>query len=168
MAPLTGEPRRLPAGSAAVRVAALLAVCGLVGYGTLAGNDDQWPFAPMSQFAFRVGPDDSIRSTYLVAWQPDGRQVRVPLSTNGVGIGRAEIEGQLPDFERDPALLGSVAVAAHRQHPDWPAYVRLELRQQVTPLHRGRLGRPHDVVLATWTPTGASSSSPSGAVGSQP
>lgn len=168
MAPLTGEPRRLPAGSVAVRVAALLAVCGLAGYGTVRGNDDQWPFAPMSQFAFRVGPDDSIRSTYLLAWQADGQQVRVPLSTTGVGIGRAEIEGQLPDIERDPSLLGSVAVAARRLHPEWPAYVRLELRQQVTPLHRGRLGRPHDVVLATWTPSGATSSSPSGSIRSQP
>lgn len=132
------------------RVAALVAGLLLLVDGTARGNDDLWPFGPMSQFAFRVERDGEIRSTFVTALTTDGRVVRVPLTSSGAGVGRAEIEGQLPRIVRDPSLLDSVAEGWRRQHPDEPGYVHLWLRQSVIPLRDGRPGTAREETLAEW------------------
>lgn len=139
------------------RAAVALAVVGLAVNGSVRGNDVQWPFAPMSQFAFGVDLDGQIRSTYVEADTTAGTTVRVPLTAGGVGLGRAEVEGQLPRLVADPALLQSIAVAAARRHPGWPRYTRLRLRQEVSDLHGGEVVSTHTERLADWTvvdPTG--------------
>ena len=87
---------RLSRAGLAWRAAVTLAVVGLAVNGSVRGNDVQWPFAPMSQFAFKVDLDGQIRSTYVEADTTAGTTVRVPLTAGGVGLGRAEVEGQLP------------------------------------------------------------------------
>jgi hypothetical protein len=141
---------RLSGRAFAWRAAALLGGAALALAGTVAGNDDRWPFAPMSQFAFRTDPDGVVESTWIEALTTDGRRVRVPLGSGGVGIGRAEIEGQLPRIVADPSLLQGVADAWARLHPDRPGYVRLWLHQTVYPLSGGAAGAPHLDTLATW------------------
>jgi hypothetical protein len=122
----------------------------LVAHGSIWGDDQQWPFAPMSQFAFAVSPEGDIKSNYVEADTTAGTTVRVPLDAAGVGLGRAEVEGQLGRFVTDPALLGSIAEAAANLHPEWPHYVRLRLLQQVTLLDDGKVGATYIRQLAAY------------------
>lgn len=132
------------------RAAATLLLVALAAHGSIRGDDGHWPFAPMSQFAFGVNLDGQIRSTYIEADTTAGTTVRVPLSVSGVGLGRAEVEGQLPRFVKDPSLLQAIAVAAARRHPDWPRYTRLRLRQEVSQLDDGVVVSTSEEQLADW------------------
>ncbi len=147
----TGGTLRLRPAQLAWRVGATALVVGLAVNGSVRGNDVQWPFAPMSQFAFGVDLDADIRSTYIEAETTAGTVVRVPLTVGGVGLGRAEVEGQLPRFVADPSMLQAIAVAAARRHPDQPRYTRLWLRQEVSDLDDGTVVSTSTVQLATWT-----------------
>jgi hypothetical protein len=132
------------------RAAATLVLVVLAAHGSIRGDDGHWPFAPMSQFAFGVNLDGQIRSTYIEADTTAGTTVRVPLSVSGVGLGRAEVEGQLPRFVKDPSMLQAIAVAAARRHPDWPRYTRLRLRQEVSQLDDGVVVSTSEEQLADW------------------
>lgn len=143
--------RRLSRTGLAWRVVVALGVVTLAVNGSVRGNDVQWPFAPMSQFAFGVDLDGAIRSTYVEADTSAGTTVRVPLTAGGVGLGRAEVEGQLPRLVADPSLLQSIAVAAARRHPGWPRYTRLRLRQEVSDLRGGEVVSTRTERLADWT-----------------
>jgi hypothetical protein len=143
-------PVRLGRASFVWRALALVLGLTLVLAGTLVANDDSWPFAPMSQFAFRTDPEGFVESTWIEAQTTDGRRVKVPLNSRGVGIGRAEIEGQLLRIVDDPSLLQAVADAWARRHPDRPRYTRLWLHQTLYPLDGGAAGPPRVETLATW------------------
>ncbi len=143
--------RRLRGSSILWRAGFTVALVALAVNGSVRGNDTAWPFAPMSQFAFGVNLDGQIRSTYIEADTTAGTTVRVPLSVGGIGLGRAEVEGQLPRFVKDPSLLQSIAVAAARRHPQWPRYTQLRLRQEVSELADGIVVSTHTEQLADWT-----------------
>jgi hypothetical protein len=145
-----GDVRRLSRAQLSWRVTVAALGVALVARGSLVGSDVQWPFAPMSQFAFAVSPQGTIRSNYVEADTSAGTTVRVPLDAAGVGLRRAEVEGQLGRFVADPALLGSIAQAATALHPEWPRYVRLRLMQQVTPLNNGKTTSPYVTILASY------------------
>lgn len=128
----------------------LLVTAGVVvtaALGTLVGNDDWWPFAPMSQYAFSVRNDGVINSLGMDALTVDGEVVRVPLSKEMIGIERAEIEGQAPRIIRDPEILQDIAVLHSRRLPDEPAYRTIWLRNTQT---RIRTGEVVVRTLATW------------------
>jgi hypothetical protein len=105
----------------------------------------------MSQYAFSVPDDGEVSSRYVEADTVDGATQRVPLTPGGVGVRRAEIEGQLPRIVRDPSMLQSLAVAAAEKHSEWPRYARLRLAVQITHLRDGRVAGTERQVLATWT-----------------
>ncbi len=153
-APDPAPVRRLSPAARLWRVAALLAGVVLIARGTFIGNDRDWPFAPMSQFAFRVGNDDVVHETFVKARTPDGRFVLIPLSDGSVGMNRAEVEGLLPNFERNPAMLGSLAAARQRLHPGLPVMTEWYLCDRVTTITRGRPGAVHINVLVSWRPDG--------------
>ena len=132
------------------RLGALATGVALALYGGLFGTDDLWPFAPMTQFAFHVSRDGEIRAVHVDAITTGGEQVQVPLNARGVGIARAELEGQLSRIVRDPSLLQSVAAAQRRLHPDQPQYRRLYLRETVTTLRDGRAAGVRVETRATW------------------
>jgi hypothetical protein len=142
--------RRLSSTGRGWRAATLTGLVLLSLYGSLRGTDDLWPFGPMTQFAFYVGPDSEIRSLRVDALTTDGEVVPVPLHANGVGVARAEIEGQLTQIIKDPSLLQSIAVAQRRLHPDEPQYRRLWVREEVTTLRDGRAAGVHDETRAIW------------------
>ncbi|WGW13835.1 hypothetical protein LWF01_08855 [Saxibacter everestensis] len=119
--------------------------------GTAVLHDPWWPIGPQKQYATGANLNGMIRSAYAVATLDDGRQVRVPFGVNGIGIGRAEIEGQLQRFIDDPSLLQALAVAHARKMPDEPDYVQVTLMQKHTPLINGVEQAPQDVTLAEWT-----------------
>lgn len=136
--------------------AAVTALVGLLAvYGTVLGNDDLWPFAPQSQFAFRIDPDGEIGAARLDALTADGTVVRVPLSVRVVGISRAEIEGQLPAIVADPSLLQGLAVAHRRLRPAEPRLVTLWLGRDVTDLEDGHVAGVRVERLAEWQVRGA-------------
>jgi hypothetical protein len=132
------------------RSAVLVAGTLLVIWGSVFGNDVHWPFGPMSQFAFRVGTNDAIHSTFLQARTARGDVIVVPITPKNLGIARAEIEGQQPAIIRDPQLLAALASAYHRIHPNEPVLEQLWLRDRVTVLHNGRAAGQHVVTLVGW------------------
>jgi hypothetical protein len=142
--------RKVSRRGAVGRLAAAAVGVGVLLYGTGWGTDDMFPFGPLVQFAFSVDPNGEIRSTFIEADTDAGARVRVPLSLEGVGIKRAEIEGQLTKIVADPSLLQAVADAQQARNPGQPQYERLYLRQKVTELVDGA---PDDVrieTLAVW------------------
>lgn len=118
--------------------------------GTARGVDDHWPFAPMSQFAFRVDPDSEVRAAYLVEVTADGRRIRIPESNGSIGMNRAEVEGRLDRLVADPSGLQALAEARRRLHPDDPVFVRIELREAITRLRGGAAAGDDDVLRAEW------------------
>lgn len=128
---------------AAVVIALLLAASA---YGT----DDDFPVGPMVQFAFSVPPAGEIPSHWLEADTAAGTHVRLPMTALGAGLKRAEVEGQIGRFIRDPALLQGVAGAQRRLHPGRPTLTRLYVVMEVTRLDHGRPAGVSRRTLVTW------------------
>jgi hypothetical protein len=145
-----GEVVRLAIRARAWRLAATAAVLLALAYGTIWGADRDFPFGPMVQFAFSVDPNGQIRSVYIEADTTVGDRVQVPLTAEGVGIPRAEIEGQLPAIENNPSLLQAIAVAQRHRHPDQPQYRRLYLMVDIIQLHDRRPAGHEVNQLAVW------------------
>jgi hypothetical protein len=147
------------------RLAATTAVVVAVALGTLVGDDEWWPFAPMSQYAFSVRNDGFINSLTMDALTVDDEVVRVPLSKEMIGIERAEIEGQAPRIIREPALLQDIAVLHARRLPREPRYAVIWLRNTST-----RIGTGNSTVftLATWQVRDPANPRPSGIPGGAP
>ena len=147
----TAEPgARLTGPRRAWRLAATAAVLLTLGWTTVYGTDDDFPLGPMVQYAFRTDPDSFIDSHYVEADTTDGRRITVPLSNRGVGMKRAQIEGQLLKFIADPSMLQQLAEAQERLHPDEPHYTRVYLMRDRLTLRDGR-GAGHTIeVLAQW------------------
>lgn len=137
-------------GGRAWRLGVTLVVAVGAVVGTLAQNDRSWPFAPMVMFAFSVDRSGEIHSLGLRAVTVEGDTVTVPLGAGGIGLERAEIEGQASSLIAQPHRLQGVAVAASRRLPDRPRYARVMLVDQVSRLHDGRVVARDDVVRASW------------------
>lgn len=118
--------------------------------GTVGANDRTWPFAPMTMFAFSVDREGEIHSRSLQAVTVSGRVVDVPLGRGGVGLERAEIEGQVDGLVRHPHRLQGIAVAAKARLPDHERYARVRLLDEVSQLRQGRVVSRSTVVLADW------------------
>jgi hypothetical protein len=129
------------------RLATTAAVVTTVCLGTWVGNDQWWPFGPMSQYAFSVRNDGVINSLTMDALTVDGEVVRVPLSKEMIGIERSEIEGQVPRIVDDPALLQDIAVLHRRRLPHETAYRTIWLRNTSTDIPTGNATT---ATLATW------------------
>lgn len=148
MCAMTGAGvRRLGRLALGWRLLVTAAVVLTAAMGTLVGNDDWWPFAPMSQYAFSVRNDGVINSLGMDALTVDGEVVRVPLSKEKIGIERAEVEGQAPRIIRHPEILQDIAVLHSRRLPHEPAYRTIWLRNTQT---RIRTGEVVVTTLATW------------------
>ena len=119
------------------RLGAAGAVLAALAYGTVWGTDDHFPFGPLTQYAFAADPNGTVADLYLEADTTSGGRVRVLLMPNGVGIGRAEIEGQLDPIRRDPSWLQGIADAQARLHPEQPRYTHVYVRIRHVRLRRG-------------------------------
>ena len=96
-----------------------------------------------------------MRATKLVALAADGSPLRVPLGSRGVGIERAEIEGQLDRIIADPSLLEGVARAYSGLHPDREPFAHLTVVRVSSTLRDGKpTGETTEEVLAEWTVRG--------------
>lgn len=134
-----------------MRAGVMVAVVVGVVLGTWMRNDQGWPFAPMSQFAFAVSASDGeIHSRYLEATTIDGDRVRLDLSRGALGLQRAEIEGQLWSFTQEPSLLQGIAVLHARRSPDAPRLEKVEVMDDVRLVRGGRAGEPTTHSVVSW------------------
>ena len=120
----------------------------LVVGGTLWGDDDHWPFGPFRMYSTTTRLDGRVIVPSFRALTEHGRTVE--LSTDDVGLRRAEVLGQLDRLRSRPELLRLLTVAHGRLHPGPPGLRSLSLVAGVHRLERGRPAGFHERVLATW------------------
>lgn len=141
----------MTATARAWRVGVLVAFVVALLIGTAGGDDRWWPIGPMVMFAFSVDPDGEVHSLGLEADTVDGQHVVVPLGQGGIGLERAEIEGQATRIVARPARLQAVAVAAARSLPAASRYRTVYLVDTVSRLHEGEVvGAPRRSVQCRW------------------
>jgi hypothetical protein len=141
----------LSARGRALRLGAAGLVLAGLAYGTVWGRDDHFPFGPMVQYAFAADPNGTVPDLYIEATTTAGTTVKVLLTPEGVGIGRAEIEGQLDLIRADPSRLQAVAEAQRRLHPEQPQFTTLTIKvRQILLRHAVKVGERTET-LATWT-----------------
>ena len=116
--------------------AAVGALCCTSAY----GSNDDFPFGPMTQFAFSVKNDGGVIGSYwLEADTAAGTHVPLSFDAVGTGMKRAEIEGQMPRIVRDPSLLQGIADGQRRLHPDEPRLTRIYVVREIKKLEHGRV-----------------------------
>lgn len=144
-----GAEPPLRTGGRAVRLV-VTAVCGLLLLaGTAVGQDDAFPFGPFRMYATTDSADRPVASTRMEGVDARGR--RFPLRGEQVGLRRAEVEGQLVRFRRDPRLLAAVADAYDARHPDGPALARIDIVVRNLALSGGvPTGAYTDTVMVSW------------------
>ncbi len=139
----TPPPRRLGTAARGWRIgiagAALvvLLVAQLVPT-TWKNTNDWFPLGSLSQYAFAANPNGVVRSAFIIGTTADGHDVKVWLDQMGIGVGHAEIEGQLQRVVDDPELLAGVARAYAWRYPHRPALATLTLKRSTKRLHDGR------------------------------
>jgi hypothetical protein len=130
-------------------VAATAFVVGLLLVGTLAGADDDFPFGPFRMYATRSRLDGRASWYRIEAVDAAGDVFFVPGAA--YGLRRAELEGQIPRFVGDPALLGELAVAYAARRPDAAPLTEVRLVKRSQQLAGGSpTGDPVDELVATW------------------
>jgi hypothetical protein len=142
---VTAVGRRLRLVVAATLVALLVT-------GTLVGQDEDFPFGPFRMYATRQRLDGRTSWYRIEAVTASGEVVFVPGAA--YGLRRAELEGQIPRFVDDPAMLGELAVAYAARRPDEPSLVEIRLVRRSQQLADGRpVGEPTDEDVAEWMVT---------------
>jgi hypothetical protein len=141
---------RLPRPGRLVRSLCAAAVIALLLTASAYGTDDDFPVGPMVQFAFSVPPAGEIRSHWLEADTTAGQHVKLSMDAVGPGMKRAEVEGQMGRFVRNPSLLQGIADAQHRLHPRQPALTKIYVVMQVTKLDHGRPAGDTTQTVVTW------------------
>lgn len=133
------------------RVVVLLAVAIGITAGTAGEDDRTWPFAPMVQFAFKVDTDSEIHSVGLEGLDTAGRRVVIPLGYGGIGLERAEIEGQRERIVDEPRRLQAVAVLWASYAPDRRRLARVDMIDTVSTLRDARVVGTRKLTLAKWS-----------------
>lgn len=117
--------------------------------GTFVGQDDHFPFGPFRMYSTREDPNGLVLSTRVEAVDAAGRVLVVP--DTATGLRRAEIEGQVGRFRRDPALLELLSRAHDRIRPDEPRYVEVRVVERRYRLRDSRpTGEQTEQVVAAW------------------
>lgn len=134
----------------AVRVAALLAGLALLLAGSAWGDDDHFPFGPFRMYSTADDPDGRVQSTYVRAVDADGRVVD-RVAERHVGLRRAEYEGQLSRIVGRPEILGDLADAFSRRHPDAVPWAEVSVVRTSYQLLDGEPTGETTELLARWT-----------------
>jgi len=134
-----------------IRVAVTLVVTAVLLYGTVRGQDDLFPFGPFRMYATADRLNSPVADTRFELVDTTGTVVE--LTQDNTGIRRAEIEGQLGRFQKDPALLKVVDDAYVSRNPRAPAAVTVRIIVRWDYLKNGTpTGAYRDQTIATWTP----------------
>ncbi|MDP9394727.1 MAG: hypothetical protein M3Q27_10985 [Actinomycetota bacterium] len=144
------EQAELTRAGRVTRLAVTAIVTVLLTAGTVWGDDDEFPFGPMRMFSTSSKPTGAISVASIEARTNDGTWFRAPLSPTTVGMNRAEVEGQIAKFERDPQLLGRLSAAHDRLRPQDEPWVAVRLLRISTVLENRRPVGERRTVLAEW------------------
>ena len=142
MTTLTDRGRR-------TRTAVTLAALALLVAGTLAGQDDDFPFGPFRMYSTAPDPDAAARDTRVEGVDTGGAVVEITEANSG--IRRAEIEGQQQAYAADPTRLSRVA-QAYLEHTPTAAplrEVRIVVRWHGVE-HSRPTGTSRDETVARW------------------
>ena len=131
-----------------MRMAATAVVLALVVLGSVVGDDDNWPFGPFRMYSTTTRSGGTVTLPFFEAVTEGGRTVE--LTTDDVGLRRAEVLGQMDRLRADPELLGDLATAHARLHPDAPRLRELRLMTGVHRLKQGRSVSFDEEVVASW------------------
>jgi hypothetical protein len=146
--PAAAPGARLGHRGRVARLAGTVAAAVLLMYGTVAGTNDWFPFGPFTMYAGHYAPNGVITSNSLMARTADGRDVLV--TEADTGLTRAELEGELFSFRKDPGKLASLAQAFHQRHPGASPYVEMWIAQQRWRLHNRAVAEQSTIILARW------------------
>jgi hypothetical protein len=117
--------------------------------GTLFGSDDHFPFGPFRMFATTNPWSEPISIARAEVGDVDGRTI--VLTEANSGVRRAEVEGQLDRFRREPAALAGLADAYRAHNPSAPKVARVAVVIRHHEISRsGPTGRYTDEVVAEW------------------
>jgi hypothetical protein len=129
------------------RLVAVAVVFGLLLLGTIAGDDEHFPFGPFRMYASTESPDGTTAWYVLIGTTADG--ARAEVSFEEVGLRRAELEGRIDEFVHDPALLADVAATYTGRRPELAG---LEVVRRTQPMRGGAPeGSPVDEVVVSWS-----------------
>ncbi|WP_435298483.1 hypothetical protein [Timonella sp. A28] len=124
-------------------------------FGQIFNTNDWFPLGSLSQYSYGRPLDSPTRSVRIIAVNTEGNDIRVPLNAKGVGVGRAEVEGQLDAIIADPSKLEGLARAWHGLHPESPQFTHLTMERVTSYVKDGKPTGQSDVeFLAEWTVQG--------------
>ena len=119
---------------------------GLVA-GTVWGEDEHFPFAPMRMYAHTTL--GSVKELKLVGVTTTG--LEFPVRFAQTRMRRAEVAGQVPLFQEHPERMRHLVSAYHTAQPDADPLAELRLVYLVYPLsERGTPLAPREQVVAVW------------------
>lgn len=131
-------------------IAVVLVMTALIA-GTFWGDDDNWPIGPFRMYSIRNRLDGRVKAARLEIMLSDGSKIEERIGSYNVALRRAEVEGQMERFQRDPALLRHLASTYEELHPDSPDVVGIRLYYEITSMKGGRpAGDVSEVTMATW------------------
>ena len=136
-----------------IRAAATAAVLLMLLAGSAWGEDDHFPFGPFRMFSRTTKSTGRVTASRIEAVTADGRTITI--ADARLGLRRAEVEGQIPRFRRDPALLAHLVEAYERFQPDGPELVELRVVNDISRLTEGRITGRETRVVATWDREGS-------------
>jgi hypothetical protein len=145
----TGREPLSPRGRTTRIVITVLGVALLLA-GTLFGTDDHFPFGPFRMFATTNEWSEPISIARAEVVDVEGRTI--VLTEGNSGVRRAEVEGQLDRFRREPAALAGLADAYRAHNPSAPKVVRVAVVIRHHEISRsGPTGHYTDETVAEWT-----------------
>lgn len=117
--------------------------------GTFWGDDEHFPFGPFRMYSTTNQLDGHVDAPVVWGVTESGEEIQ--LQWEWIGMRRAEIEGQIRRFEKDPDALRYVDEAYDHFYPEGEDLVSIKLREEVQILEDGRpVGEPLVVLLAQW------------------
>ncbi|MBA3489929.1 MAG: hypothetical protein H0T78_10410 [Longispora sp.] len=131
------------------RISLTITVATLLLVGSFLGEDDAFPFGPFRMYSTTDALDSPVRDTRVEATDTGGRVFE--LTEVNTGFRRAEVEGQLGRFERDPGLLGHLATAYTSRNPGASTIARISIVARWHELAGGRpTGASREETILTW------------------
>lgn len=119
-------------------------------------TNDWFPLGSLSQYSYGRPLNAPTKSVRIVAMTEAGKERNVPLNPRGVGVGRAEIEGQVNRIIEHPEMLEGIARAWSGLHPNAPGYVHLRMERVTRYIEDGvPTGESSVEVLTEWAVKGS-------------
>jgi hypothetical protein len=131
------------------RAVATGAVIGALLVGGFFGDDDHFPFGPMRMYSTTNEVDGPVSSIHLEGTTETGEVVTIKI--NALGLRPAELDGQIPRFRADPALMGHVLETYEATNPGGYDLTSLRLVRGIHQLEDRKEVSYDEEVIAQWT-----------------